>query len=552
VLLAIVLAGIVLRTVQYLADTSLWLDEIALVKGILEFNLTDLLTRSLPYDQVAPKGFLATQKAAVLAFGPTDDALRFVPFASSVIALVAFARFATRALMPVAACVATLLLATAAPLVAFAGTAKQYSSDVCTAVVLSSIALVLVSGPVTARQAWLAAMAGAVLLWFSFPSVFVVVGLTVPVALWMSTTPLEARPRRVAVVAGVWAASALMVTIWSFATLSPETRDYMRVYWADGLAPVSLADWMRTGWPWPRIHRLFRGGFGAQAGLGYPLAPVYVVLAMVGFVLLWRRDRRVALVLLMPMAVTFTAAAVRQYPFSDRMILFLLPAIFAAIAELSAAAVRRAPSTRIAALVVAAISVPAVLPVATRLPPYRVEDLKYVMEHVQDRHLRGDAIYVYYGAAPVMTLYARELGFSPEMYAVGGCHRGQTRRYFEELDTFRGRSRVWLILTHSQPVYREREDILAYLDSIGTRLDSIDRPSRVVGHNPFAAEGFLYDLSSTARLGGADSATFAVTGLGVTNQQNTCVDGPQVMIPSDFACADSPYSRCHRTAESSH
>jgi hypothetical protein len=319
----------------------------------------------------------------------------------------------------------------------------------------------------------------------------------------------------------------------------------MRVYWADGLAPLSLAEWLRTGWPWPRIQRLFRGGFGAQAGLAYPLAPLYVGLAIVGFVLLSRRDKRVASILLAPLGVTLAAAAARQYPFSDRLITFLVPAAIAAIAEVSGFAAARF-SRPIAVLAVAAVSVPAVWPVATRLPPYHVENVKHVLEYIQGRYRRSDHVYVYYAAAPVMTAYASEFGFSSDTYAVGGCHRGQTRRYFEELDTFRGRSRVWIILTHSLPVYREREDIVGYLDAIGTRLDAIDVPSRAVGHTPFPAEGLLYDLSTTGRLPAADSATFQVTGPSGTNQQNTCTSGPHAMIRSDFVCTGAPDTRCTR------
>jgi hypothetical protein len=412
---------------------------------------------------------------------------------------------------------------------------------------LSWVALDLTTRPVTRRTAWVAGTAGALLQWFSLPSVLVAVGLTLPIALWASTTPPDVKRRRVGVVVGMWAASAAAITIVTVTTMSPETRDYMRVYWADGFAPASLADWVRTGWPWPRIHRLFRGGFGAQAGLGYPLPPFYPALAIMGFVLLWRRDRRLALILLAPLAVTLAAATMRQYPFSDRLIVFLVPAALIAIGEVSGAVARvtASYSKPIAALAVASITVPALLPVATKLPPYRVEDIKFVLGYVQARHQPTDEMYVYYAAAPVMTTYASQFGFNPPAYVVGGCHRGATRRYFEELDAFRGHSRVWVILTHSQPVYREREDMLAYLDAIGTRLDYVDRASRVVGHTPFSAEGFLYDLSATARLAAADSASFTVTGPTGTNQQNTCRNGPHAMIRSDFVCP-SPQARCAR------
>src|SRR5262245_39216252 len=78
-LLAAVVIGVALRSAQYLADTSLWLDEIALVRGILELDLRELATGSLPYDQIAPIGFLVAQKGAIHVFGPSDSALRLIP-----------------------------------------------------------------------------------------------------------------------------------------------------------------------------------------------------------------------------------------------------------------------------------------------------------------------------------------------------------------------------------------------------------------------------------------------------------------------------------------
>ena len=548
VLLAIVAIGIVLRTVQYLADTSLWLDEIALVRGILEVDLTDLVTRPLPYVQVAPKGFLIAQKSAVLGFGPSDYVLRLVPFICSVVALVAFASLATRTLSRIAAWVATLLFATAAPLVAFAGTVKQYSTDLCVAVILSWIAVDLITRPVTRRRAWSAAVSGALLQWFSHPSVLVTTGLAFSVMLWTSTTPPDARRRLVGLIVGLWAASALVVTVSALATMSPETRDYMRLYWADGFAPTSFAGLLRTGWPWPTIRRLFRGGFGAQAALWYPLFPLYLTLSVIGVARLWRRQKRVAVVLTAPLIVTLSAAVARQYPFSDRLILFLVPLALMAIAEAIAAAAQFAErfSKRLAGLAVLGLSFLAVLPVAKTLPPYRVEDVKSVLRHVQTKRQPGDEVYVYYGAAPVMSVYDAAFGFTRGAYAVGGCHRGESRRYFEELDSFRGSPRVWVILTHSLPGYREREDIVAYLDAIGLRLEHVSIASRTVGNNSLPAEGFLYDLSTPARLAAAASGSFTVTGPNGVNQQNTCVSGPHTMIRSDFECAAPPNPRCTR------
>jgi hypothetical protein len=57
-LVGLVILGAGLRTWQYAGGNSLWIDEVALALGIVHSDLTSLLTAPLPYDQVAPKGFL--------------------------------------------------------------------------------------------------------------------------------------------------------------------------------------------------------------------------------------------------------------------------------------------------------------------------------------------------------------------------------------------------------------------------------------------------------------------------------------------------------------
>jgi hypothetical protein len=136
-------------------------------------------------------------------------------------------------------------------------------------------------------------------------------------------------------------------------------------------------------------------------------------------------------------------------------------------------------------------------PVVAMPPPYRIEDLKPVMAYIRNNRLAGDQIYVYYGAAPAFTFYSKDFGLSESDYTVGVCHKGDNRRYRQELDEFRGHGRVWVVLTHASPVGRERDDIVQYLDAIGTRRAALAVKSRVIGGSALPAEGFLYDLGVT-------------------------------------------------------
>lgn len=127
---------------------------------------------------------------------------------------------------------------------------------------------------------------------------------------------------------------------------------------------------------------------------------------------------------------------------------------------------------------------------------------------------------------------------------IGGCHRGDSRRYLEELDTFRGQPRIWVVLTHALRQYREREDLIAYLDTIGTRREGLVVESHAVGRTPLPAEVYLYDLSSATKLARSSAGSFHLTGPTSADPRFGCSEGPHAIIAPDFRCAEPPNTGC--------
>jgi hypothetical protein len=535
-LMAVTLAGVALRLWQYLADTSLWLDEIALAQGVLDRGLRELLASPLPYNQVAPKGFLLVEKLAVMALGPSDYALRLFPLTCSLIALLAFKRLASRLLDGVAPLAAVTLFATAAPLIASGALVKQYSADVCVAVLMWSLAHGLTSRPATPGRLGLAALAGSLLVWFSQPGILMAAALGAWLFAWPAGHEAGTLTRRkLAPVPACWAASSLAATLVAFADVSPETRDYLHRFWAAGFAPTSVAHLLSTRWPLNQLRLLFGEGL-THGGLAYPWPWFYVALTFAGLAVLWQRNRRTAALLTAPLALTLAASAVGQYPFSERLILFLVPGFLLCVAAAAEAARRLLLplSTALGAAAAALLILPAVYPVASKPPVYLTEHMKPVLAYVRERRRPGDGVYVYYGAAPAVTFYGRTFGLELGDYAVGGCNRGDNRRYLRELDTFRGRGRVWVLLTHDVPQLREGEVILAYLDAIGTRMDSLVIDSRGVGRQFPPAAVYLYDLSDAEKLAAASADSFRLTGAVPAGLHLGCGNGPQAMVETDF------------------
>ena len=71
------------------------------------------------------------------------------------------------------------------------------------------------------------------------------------------------------------------------------------------------------------------------------LSAVALVVAAAGIVSLARRDRGLVAVLLLPIGLTFLAAALRLYPFADRLLLFTTPLVALLVAEGTADLYRR-------------------------------------------------------------------------------------------------------------------------------------------------------------------------------------------------------------------
>ena len=169
--LIVVLPGIALRVFQYAALPSIWVDEAAIARNVLDRDAADLL-RPLDYGQVAPPGFLLGVKLSTEILGISEYGLRLVPLLAGIASIVLFCRIARTMLRPVASIVATLMFSAAAPLIYFSSNLKQYSSDVAATLVVVAVAQRLGVSRLTPRTAVGFALLAAVLLFFSEAVIF--------------------------------------------------------------------------------------------------------------------------------------------------------------------------------------------------------------------------------------------------------------------------------------------------------------------------------------------------------------------------------------------
>jgi len=237
----------------------------------------------------------------------------------------------------------------------------------------------------------------------------------------------------------------------------------------------------------------------------YSLPALFTALALLGCVAVWKRSRRSALILLGPLVVTACACAAHVYPFEGRLILFLAPAFVLGAAAGTSPVIALLKRVRVASLASAALLLlPALLALARNPPVYRHEEARPLFEQLARRRQSGDAVYVFYGANQALRYYGPRAGIDPFEVTAGGCHRGDLAGYLREIDQFRGRPRVWILIAHSQEKLEEQATIRAYCERIGRRREGVAIPEGDRRKSTLD----LFDLSDPERLSGTSADTF--------------------------------------------
>ncbi len=499
--------GAALRIFQYASDTSLWFDELSIVRNLVHRSETRLLMEPLGDDQVAPVGFMVAEKVMSRVLGESDLAFRFLLLPVGLAALVLFLWLAERLLDGYAVPFAVAVFAIGAPFVRYSAEIKQYGIDMAGIIALSLIALKLRDPDSTAARCVLGGIAGAILVWFSQPAVFVLAGIGAALLLaWLRDRDLETR-RALLVTVPVWAVASVAATVVAFRHVTPETRAYMDQFWRirNSFFPRPFQKAGDALWLWDRILELFSD----PTVLRYRWPALYGGLVILGLIVLWRRNRFGALVLLGPFAVGVLAAVAQQFPLKTRVALYLLPILVLAVAEGAEWLRRQASRLHPAAggVCMAALFVVPAWAFVQRPPPYWVEDHKTALAFLREHRQPGDAVLVFAYELLAVERYGAQYGLASDDYQLGACSRDDGRVFLRDVDRYRGRRRVWL-LDGGVPGYSApRKSLERYLATIGVRKESISIPSE----KPLDPVGaHLFDLSDPARLAAASAETFVL------------------------------------------
>jgi hypothetical protein len=272
---------------------------------------------------------MALQHLVIMAFGTTDRAVRAVPVLCGIATIWVAWWMGVRWMRPVAAVVLVALCGIAQWMTFYALEVKPYSADALFALFLPALAIWAADGTNATRQIdtrrtgvwWIAA---AIAQWFSFGATSV----TPAIALILFATAWRRNGQRGAILAGaqgvVW---LLCFAVQYMLVMRVASGDeFLRTYWAAGFPPEGAG--ISGALRWLALQ--------AEPIAAHPGATtwrwLFWISAAYGITVLMASHPIMGLVILsVPMSAA-VLALLRLIPLHDRLALWIVPALYAAIA----------------------------------------------------------------------------------------------------------------------------------------------------------------------------------------------------------------------------
>ncbi|HTV47928.1 MAG TPA: glycosyltransferase family 39 protein [Phycisphaerae bacterium] len=310
------------RLIAFFLRMPMWGDEAMLDLNIMNRSLSQML-RPLDYGQVAPPLFLIGEWLMQHIFGSSEFAVRLLPLAAGLAAVVIFWQWSRMLLGSLGTLIAVGFFALGYYLVRHSVEMKPYSMDQFASLCLYFLGTAWLIKP---KPFYLlaAAVLMPILFGLSYPVVFVAGGLCLAVV-------VELLKNRSIANWFAWFIYTVATLISFLAVLKiagegqyQQTAPAMLAYWQDSFPPHNpfrFVIWLIN------IHtgNMFAYPVGGRNGG----STATFLLFLVGLAVFYQRKRKFLVLLLAPFALTFIAAVMQRYPYggSDRVAQHLAPVI---------------------------------------------------------------------------------------------------------------------------------------------------------------------------------------------------------------------------------
>lgn len=480
----LIVLGIIFRLFHFFDNRSIWMDEVYLSTSLLDMGFKELATQPLHFEQKAPIGFLWAVKSAVIIFGKSEMALRLFPLIGGIASLFIFNKISRHFLNPVGSIVAIGILALAPPLIYHAVEVKQYSTEMLgTLISLALYFKYFQKEKLNNLLIW--GVLGALILWFSYSSIFILAGIASSVSLYYIIKKKWSKFFLHLIPFLIWLISfAINFFLFTHKHAESDWIAYWFRFYGNFMPfpPSSISDFK---WFLITLHRM----------LDYPLGLLWnfipaaeniflrvfqkmslipLICLTLGVVAYMKNNKLLLMILVFPLIFMLLASGLELYPIFGRFLVFVAPLIIIIIAkgcEYIYDATRPTGWTIILPVVLLIGPLLNAITLSIDTNKFIIHKKSYereVLFHINDNFKEGDVVYIYWNNLPGYQFYNKIYDFKFE--AIEGKDIRHQSISFEdyyqklspEFNAFKNKKRVWLVYNNF------------FLSTIG---DPIDSPS---------------------------------------------------------------------------
>lgn len=304
----VILLGVLLRLKGLLINPSMWHDECALAwnikfKGYLDFF------GILRFMQMSPPFFMVMAKIITKIFGLSDISLRVLPFLAGIASIFAFYPLAVKTLKSKPVILwAVFFFAINPRLINYSFEFKPYSFDVLFTIICLLFFINLDIEKLSIKKAVLYGVLLSIVPWFSFVSIFIIAGAAINLFFKNIKSNVSKK-------------------IILFIPLIISCLIYLKIYLINNYTGTHMVDyWQKsfvTSNPLFFLHLLVENIKYFFFPVKFVLFPL--ILLIWGTVIFYREKSQFINISVISFILLVIASFLRFYPFTDRLVLFLIP-----------------------------------------------------------------------------------------------------------------------------------------------------------------------------------------------------------------------------------
>lgn len=448
--------GIAIRVYQYLVCRSFFHDEALLARNVNELTFREL-AGVLEYHQAAPVGLLWLTKVVVSILGDNEFAFRLFPLLAGIASIFLFHKIIQHFLKPPFSILALAFFVFNGYLLFYHISFKQYGLDVWVALVISWGFIQVYLKDYSASTFYVSGVVGALLIYFSQPSIFVLTAGTLTIGFLFLRAKKNEKFKHLVLASCIWGLSFLL---YFFLLIKPNISDSMlQNFHTPYFMPIKF--WELESWNWyiQSLPRMLKSPGNIHFNI------LGAIIAFIGIIWAFRKEQWKWSLLLLPILLAFGASALGKYSTLNRLMLFATPAIILFLVKgLEGISEKLKPHFRFSQALVFVLFGVLILQsflntaIHNTANPIRIENIKSLLQFVEDNKQTGDVLYVYFAAEPQFGYYQDK--YDLEDLEIVMDRNPNTLNWEKDFEKLKGNPRVWVLMTHFKRLDGSYDDVL--------------------------------------------------------------------------------------------